>query len=188
MATPNPPLSRSTVALLTVSAGRGQAGGGTHQRTVMAKDIENVAQKLYDCFNKRNWSVIPDFTASNFVLYDMASGRQFRGHEGMRQWLTEWSTICSDMRTDQTVVIASSDTYVTIEGKAHGRNDGPITTPQGALPATGKPLSVQWVDLCQVQSGKITQIRCYYDALSIMNQLGFAPQPGARPPSTVVAH
>lgn len=154
----------------------------------MARDIENVAQKLYDCFNKRNWSAIPDFTASNFVLYDMATGRQLKGVEGMKQWLMEWSTICSDMRTDQTTVIASSDNYVTIEGKAHGRNDGPIATPQGTLPATGRPLAVQWVDLLQVQQGKITQVRCYYDTMSIMNQLGFAPPPTTRPSSTAVAH
>jgi ketosteroid isomerase-like protein len=45
------------------------------------------------------------------------------------------------------------------------------------IPATGKSLDFRFSAIFQVENGKITSIRLYYDQLEILTQLGLAPAP-----------
>jgi steroid delta-isomerase-like uncharacterized protein len=152
------------------------------------KPNQTIAKSFYELFNKRDWKKIEEITDARCVVRDMALGTELKGTAGVQQWLKQWSTTCSDMRADVEVV-GSSDTMVTIEGNGYGKNDGPIMTPQGALPASGKPMHVQWVDLMEFKDGKIVNLRCYYDTSRLMSQLGVGqPATQGRSPSPGVAH
>jgi steroid delta-isomerase-like uncharacterized protein len=154
----------------------------------MTKPNESIAKDFYELFNKRDWKKVEEITDAQCVVRDMALGTELKGTAGVQQWLKQWSTVCSDMRAEVEVV-GTSDTMVTIEGNAYGKNDGPIMTPQGALPASGKPMHVQWVDLLEFKDGKIVSIRCYLDTNRLMSQLGVGQQTTqARSRSPGVAH
>jgi ketosteroid isomerase-like protein len=139
-------------------------------------NVEKVTLNLYETFNRRDFKAIPEVFAANCKITDTTNGQVYEGHDGAKKWLQLWSGLSSDMKAEPKVV-ACSDTVCVIEGNANGRNDGPIQTPQGTLPATNRKLNMIWVDLVEVKNDRVTGIRCYYDTARMMNQLGVSAQP-----------
>lgn len=154
----------------------------------MSKQQDTIALKLYETFNRREWQALSEFVDPSCTVRDMGTGTEWKGVDGMKQWLQKWATLSSDLKVDDVQAVASSDTMVCIEGKGRGRNDGPIQSPQGTLPASGKPVTVEWVDLVTVKQGKIAGIRCYYDTGRLMAQLGIGGQAPSRGQTTGVQH
>ena len=61
---------------------------------------------------------------------------------------------------------------VTTEGVFIGTNSGPLTTPQGELPPSGRPLRLPYLDVWESEAGRITSHRVYYDQMGMAAQLG----------------
>lgn len=137
---------------------------------------EKIARKLYDCFNQRDWKGLEALTDDACVVRDMATGLEYRGTDGMRRWMMQWSNLCTDMQIDSAQPLASTESHVIIEGKAHGKNDGQLQLGVGTLPATGKTLKMEWLDVVECRGGKVTGIRCYYDTGRVMSQLGYGQE------------
>ena len=54
---------------------------------------------------------------------------------------------------------------------------GPLSLPDGTqLPPTGKRLEIKGMELVQVRDGKIVIDNLYYDAMSLLAQVGLLPQ------------
>jgi steroid delta-isomerase-like uncharacterized protein len=62
------------------------------------------------------------------------------------------------------------------EWTAGGTNSGPLETPEGTIPATGKRVTFRGCDIVAVKDGRIYEQRAYYDQLSLMTQLGLVPE------------
>ena len=67
--------------------------------------------------------------------------------------------------------------HVVVEGRFTGTNTGPLQTPGGELPPTGRAMVLPFADVFRVTGGKITEHRVYYDTLGLMAQLGLMPEP-----------
>ena len=72
------------------------------------------------------------------------------------------------------VVLDRSDTetHSTIVFRMRGRHVGPLETPLGIVPATGKMIERQIIDLLKVERGLITEVWMVGDELSALMQLG----------------
>lgn len=76
--------------------------------------------------------------------------------------------------------------YVEAEGTCalelhvRGTHTGTMRSPQGDIPATGRP--VLWVscDYMKVRDGRITSWHAYTDSMAMMVQLGLMPDPAAQ--------
>ncbi len=56
------------------------------------------------------------------------------------------------------------------------RHDAALTLPSGTvLPATGRVLTIEGVNVLRVADGKVVESRRYYDRLGLMAQLGLLP-------------
>lgn len=64
-----------------------------------------------------------------------------------------------------------------VEGRFTGTNTGPLDTPAGEVPATGKALELKFADVFRVRDGRIAEHRIYYDAMALLGQLGLLPEP-----------
>ena len=61
-------------------------------------------------------------------------------------------------------------------GGTRERITGTLTTPDGAeVTATGKRLDFPFVGVLQVEDGKISSLRIYYDQIEVFTQLGLMP-------------
>ena len=65
-----------------------------------------------------------------------------------------------DSRMDVTAVIESGNRVV-VEGVYSGTHTGPLATPQGEVPPTGRMLRLPLCDVFEVTAGRITEIHVY---------------------------
>jgi steroid delta-isomerase-like uncharacterized protein len=145
-------------------------------------DNRVVAQKIYDDFNKSNLDALSNACVEDARVTDMVSGQTFEGPMGFRQASERWLTAFPDGNIEIVNQMVDGDTVVT-EFVGRGTQTGPLTTPVGgAIPATGKKVELSCCEVFRMRDGKIVSGRLYYDSLSLLQQLGVAPQPGAGQP------
>ena len=63
---------------------------------------------------------------------------------------------------------------VTVEFIGRGMQGGPLKSASGTIPATNKRVELRVVEIFQVRGKQIARARTYYDALTMMKQLGVA--------------
>jgi steroid delta-isomerase-like uncharacterized protein len=97
----------------------------------------------------------------------------------LRGVLQGYWTAIPDFKHELTDVIGSGD-LVAARGIATGTNTGPLATPAGELPASGKPIRFLFSAWARVEDGRITEFRGYWDVAGFMQQIGAAmPEPAA---------
>ena len=66
---------------------------------------------------------------------------------------------------------------VVVEGRFTGTNTGPLQTPAGELPPTGRAMVLPFADVFRVADGRIAEHRVHYDTVGLLAQLGLLPKP-----------
>jgi steroid delta-isomerase-like uncharacterized protein len=105
-------------------------------------------------------------------------GASYRGAQGVRDLFQPIIDASSEREVQIKNVTESGDTVV-VEYIFRFRNTGPLVTPQGSLPATGKSVSLASIAIYELLDGKLAGSRGMYDRLDLMTQLGLigAPAP-----------
>ena len=67
-----------------------------------------------------------------------------------------------------------SGNTVILELSWKGTQTGPMVTPDGEVPATGKSIDMRAVQVQEIQDGKVASTRQYFDMATMMSQLGLA--------------
>jgi predicted ester cyclase len=105
-------------------------------------------------------------------------GAQLRGRSQVAEWLTPFWSAFSSYRHEIDTLLESGGTVVA-EGTFVGVHDGPLPTPSGELPPSGREIRF---DFAMVARGdpvvaKASSVRIYFDQLELLGQLGVLPQP-----------
>ena len=61
---------------------------------------------------------------------------------------------------------------VALRGRFYGTHEGPLVTPHGEIPPSGKAIDLPFADFFRVSDGKIASHFTYWDQLTMMQQLG----------------
>ena len=80
-----------------------------------------------------------------------------------------------DMTISVTHQLISGDTAVT-ESTYSGTHSGTWRTPNGEIPATGRPVRGRQVAVQRVNNGLIVSEHLYFDQLELLSALGLVPQ------------
>jgi steroid delta-isomerase-like uncharacterized protein len=139
-------------------------------------EARELAQKHVSAFNERAWSRAHELYAPDLVMVEPAGTTH--GIEPYIQTARGFITAMPDSRMEVTAIIESGN-YVVVEGAYSGTHTGPLGTPQGEVPATGRKLMLPLCDVIEVAAGRITRIRAYYDQMTFAAQLGLLPEPAA---------
>lgn len=139
---------------------------------------KQVARKYYEAFNTRDLEFERATLTEDVVMVSMGSGEHFEGPDAVVSVDRTWLTAFPDGRVEVDHIIAEGDNIV-IEFTGSGTHTGPLQSPDGDIPATGRPARVGFCDVVTFRDGKISAIRSYYDTLSLMAQLGLVPESAA---------
>jgi steroid delta-isomerase-like uncharacterized protein len=139
-------------------------------------EARELAEKHVSVFNERAWSRANELYAPDLVMIEPAGTTQ--GVEPYLDTARGFVTAMPDSRMEVTAIIESGNRVV-VEGAYSGTHTGPLGTPQGEVPPTGRKLTLPLCDVIEVAAGRITQIRAYYDQMTIAAQLGLLPEPAA---------
>jgi steroid delta-isomerase-like uncharacterized protein len=99
-----------------------------------------------------------------------------RGAEGVRIMFKPIVDAFSERQSQVSNIVESGDTVVA-EFVFSGKHTGPLASPQGAVPPTGKTISFPMIGIYQLRSGKLANSRGQYDRLAVVSQLGLLGAP-----------
>ena len=136
-----------------------------------AQDNAKLARTIYDMYNQRDIDGMVAPVAAGAEIVSVPTGMTLQGPEGFRQYVQGWATAFPDSKIEVGNVIAGDEGAV-VEFRGSGTHTGPLLAPTGEIPATGKPVNIPFCDVMQIKDGKITSIHSYFDAATMMGQLG----------------
>jgi steroid delta-isomerase-like uncharacterized protein len=152
-------------------------GGGTVtdqgvKSTAEEKNKAVIRRFVQEVQNERNWDVFDELNDPSFVNHSSPPGVP-NDREGGKMFLGGFLNAFPDARFTVDDMIAEGDQVVTKKTFTGTHEDEFF-----GIPATGRPVTLQFVDIMRVRDGRITEHWLCMDQLSFMQQLGAIPTPG----------
>jgi steroid delta-isomerase-like uncharacterized protein len=140
------------------------------------EQARDVSDRYTDAINAHDANAIAGLFADDGVMSDPTG--EVRGRDAIAEYWQGFFTAFPDLAGRDEFKAESGDTAIN-EWAASATNTGPLETPQGTIPATGKRMTLRGCDAITVREGLITSQRIYYDQLGFMTQLGLVPEEAA---------
>jgi steroid delta-isomerase-like uncharacterized protein len=133
---------------------------------------KNTARRLVEeLFNSKNYEVIDELFAPDFVEHEEIPGID-SGREGVRQASQMFHAAFPDLQVIIQDILADGDKVVARE-QWTGTNQGEFM----GMPATGKQVAFNVVDIIRFADGKLVEHWAVTDMLALLTQLGAIPEP-----------
>lgn len=137
------------------------------------KENMEFQRKVYELFSTGRSAEVLAHATDDVVVEMIAFGQVHRGHAGFREFLGAFTSAFPDIRIETKRQVAEGDRVVA-EFEAHGTHDGPLMTPMGPIPPTGRKVVFHVCEVWDLRDGKLAGLRNYQDAASILRQIGAA--------------
>lgn len=98
-------------------------------------------------------------------------GAEFRGIAALQGLLAAYREAFPDLRHTVKSHVSSGDT-IALELEVTGTHTGPMQTPQGTIPATGKRVTWESCDYVRIENERIVSWHVYHDPQPFLSALG----------------
>ena len=136
-----------------------------------AEQNAQTARTVYEAWNDRDFDRGLAKASEDVTAMVMSANLELRGREGYRRFMQGWATAFPDAQVEITRIVADENSAV-VEFVGRGTHDGPLKTPNGEIPPTGKPIHIPFCDVLEFQDGEIIRIRNYFDTGMMLKQMG----------------
>jgi steroid delta-isomerase-like uncharacterized protein len=134
----------------------------------MSEENKDLARRSWEAAN--NPDLIEEIYPPDFVWHE--PDQDIRGYEQAKQFIAMYTTAFPDLNATVEDVIAEGDKVVT-RWTIRGTHQGEI---EEFGPPTGKQAELQGISIHRIADGKIVEEWNRYDNLSLLQQLGLAPE------------
>lgn len=100
-------------------------------------------------------------------------GAQPKGRAEVLAFLSVFKTAFPDGRLTALTTFADGP-HAANEGVFEGTHDGPLASPGGEVPPTGKKVSFRWAAIYEVRDGQLRSEHLFFDQADFLAQLGLA--------------
>jgi steroid delta-isomerase-like uncharacterized protein len=135
--------------------------------------IVTLARKQVDAFNTGNWDDMRAMFASDARYDELGTQRKVEGPEKIIELFKGWKTAFPDAVGTVTSAIASGNNAA-LEVTWKGTHTGPLETPEGTLPASGKRQETSAAIFLTFEGDKIKESHHYFDSMTLLKQIGSA--------------
>ena len=139
------------------------------------QDLIQAARGVVEAFNDSDWEGCKAAMTSDSVYDEVGTSRRLQGVGDIIPSWQGWKEAMPDIKGTVTNAYATGDSVV-LEVTWKGTHTGPLQSPSGTVPATGKQQTTRAGWVLNFDGGKIKESRHYFDMLSFMQQLGVLPQ------------
>lgn len=139
---------------------------------------KKLAETIYGLFSNNQFDQVLTHTTEDVVAKFLPTGQIFEGREGFAQFMQSFKSAFPDIVLELTSQIAGED-HVVSEFIAKGNQTGPLMTPAGEVPATGRYAEWPVCEVWRIRDGKLAELRNYQDIGTMLRQLGLLPEPEA---------
>jgi steroid delta-isomerase-like uncharacterized protein len=138
--------------------------------------FEDLAKKWTDAFNKHDARAVAANYAQDSVAYDPFYPEPLKGRAAIEKDAADFFRAFPDIRFEVINLFDKGDRAAG-EVKMTGTNSGPLGTPMGEVPATGKRIDLRGALVGRINAENlIVEERRYYDTGTMMKQLGLTPE------------
>jgi steroid delta-isomerase-like uncharacterized protein len=146
----------------------------------MAKDKRQLVNEYFDALTKQDWQRFRATLSDESAYEEEATHRRLDNPDDGVEVAKAWMRAFPDLKAEVKELIVSGDAAV-VELVWRGTHTGQLTAPFGTIGATSKRAEVPAMMLLRFDGDRIGEVRHYFDLLTLLAQLGIAPQPAPRP-------
>ena len=143
----------------------------TTKEDIMSVDLIHILDTVYgEAINKGNLDALDDVFADDYVEHGVLG--DFTGREAFKGLLAQWRQAFPDVHSTYADVVQDGDRAAwrsTMSGTHLGDLPG--------IPATGKRVQLETIDLGWARDGRAVEHRSVMDRLAMLEQLGVVPAP-----------
>jgi len=133
-------------------------------------DLKKVADKVVKAYTSGDPVAIANLYAEDAVV--IVPGEVIRGREAIQEHMEGGLRAFPDWKIEFLTILPSGN-HIAFEMLMRGTNTGPMMTPEGEIPPTGKKVEFKAVWIGRISpDGLIEEDRTYYDTSDLMRQLG----------------
>jgi ketosteroid isomerase-like protein len=135
---------------------------------------EQIVRRAYERAEKGDIKGWVDSFTSDGTFTDNSIGVTYRGPDGptgLGKTVEVYAKAFPDMHRELYRFFNVGDVVV-VELALQGTHKGPLSTPMGVLPPTGKRMDAPCCDVFRIVDGKIQSFNCYPSGTVIFAQLG----------------
>jgi ketosteroid isomerase-like protein len=143
----------------------------------MATTIREAFEKGTETFNAHD---IDGFTSvlADDVTYHAPGGISGQGKAACAQFFAGWFSAFPDAHVE-VHALHTADQVAVEEGTFTGTHTGVLHSPAGDIQPTGRPVTVDYLQVLRFRDGKHVLFNLMYDRLLLLEQLGLIPAPAA---------
>lgn len=101
---------------------------------------------------------------------------KLKGPQALKEYNQNFVNAFPDARIEAKNIFTQGN-HVTVEGVFSGTHNGTLKTPMGDIPATGRKVKGEFIQVFDVDRGLVKRDSLMYDQVQLMTQLGLAPTP-----------
>src|SRR5712692_3006583 len=138
-------------------------------------DSKALIERGLKAFNAHDLEAVAREAAPDIVA-TAPGGVKLHGPQAVKEYNQTFLTAFPDARIDAKKLIVQGRTVV-VEGTFNGTHTGTLKTPMGDVPATGRKVSGEFIQIFEIDRGLVKRNHLMYDQVDLMTQLGMAPAP-----------
>lgn len=146
----------------------------------MEKANKETMQKIFDALNGNTPDALDNLIVTDFIEHTPDPMVEGTGRDALKKAFAMYHQAYPDLKITVNWMVAEGDMVV-----AHYTWSGTNTGAMGPMPATGKAVNVDGVDIARFKDGKGVEHWGYFDMQKMMEQLGMMPAMGEMPPGEV---
>ena len=129
------------------------------------------ATNVVEAFNTSDWDAVSRLLGSS-TYNELGTQRSLKG-EDIIEAMKGWKTAMPDVKGSITGA-AEVGSQVFLEVSWHGTHTGPLATPGGEIPASGKSQTTPAAWIFDYEGDSLVESRQYFDMLTFLQQIGAA--------------
>ena len=137
----------------------------------MAQSPVDIAKGQIVAYNQKDWTAVAAILDATCVYDEVATHRRVQGIDQVMTAWRGWATALPDSHASFDAVTSSGHT-VTLELTWRGAQTGPLQTPAGTLPPSGRRMEIRACQVVEIADDKVKAIRHYFDLATLLQQLG----------------
>ena len=136
--------------------------------------VVEVAREFVEAFNAADWPRFAATLAADVLYEEAGTGRRVQGAEEYVRLSQGWKEAFPDARGTVRTTLTGDGT-VAQELVWEGTHSGPLAGPAGAIPPSGRRVSVAGTLWYAFEAGRVRSIRHHLDMMTMMQQIGAGP-------------
>jgi steroid delta-isomerase-like uncharacterized protein len=142
------------------------------EQTMSSTATLEAVRRMHEALNAHDWDALAKFYSDDCEVVTPLG--EMRGGGAVVQLAQAYVQAFPDLKWTDQGQVSSEDSVVT-EQVAAGTNQGPLNTPQGDVPPSGKPITTRLCEVVRLRDGEIVSLHLYWDNLGLMQEIGAIP-------------